>query len=475
MDKYEYKLKADEIKELISQGEYAQAAEIADTIDWRRVKSVMMLCTISDLYKINRRYEEARDMLLLAYERRPGGRTIVYSLCELSIKMEEIVQAVEYFKEFVQVAPKDSGRYILQYKLYEAQDVSLEERIDVLEQLKRNDYENWIHRAKWAYELAYLYHRLGLATRCVEECDEIILMFVEGKYVIKAMELKMLHQPLTPSQQEKYDHRFGVPVEELAASQENYEEQGTSDSMVQAQEQELIDVSLAQTQIYKPITDADLAAANAQKVSYVTQNTAFTEEAQDSTQAEDNQQPEELLNQPEELEIQVKTVDVGQYNTMNLQAEIAAGLREVLGEDQGKAGIDEVARIPNIVPMLDSDTETLDYPEIDEVSEDDLDTEEERMEATEVFFGETAEIGNLKLEDKLDEMKNVVSDATGEIVMQQMRLENMGAVQKPVENLSAEPPKALAGVLSQESDGQISLVMPEKENIEKQIICLRMN
>ncbi|MBQ2803854.1 MAG: hypothetical protein IJF07_08150, partial [Lachnospiraceae bacterium] len=469
MDKYEYKLKADEIKELISQGEYAQAAEIADTIDWRRVKSVMMLCTISDLYKINRRYEEARDMLLLAYERRPGGRTIVYSLCELSIKMEEIVQAVEYFKEFVQVAPKDSGRYILQYKLYEAQDVSLEERIDVLEQLKRNDYENWIHRAKWAYELAYLYHRLGLATRCVEECDEIILMFVEGKYVIKAMELKMLHQPLTPSQQEKYDHRFGVPVEELAASQENYEEQGTSDSMVQAQEQELIDVSLAQTQIYKPITDADLAAANAQKVSYVTQNTAFTEEAQDSTQAEDNQQPEELLNQPEELEIQVKTVDVGQYNTMNLQAEIAAGLREVLGEDQGKAGIDEVARIPNIVPMLDSDTETLDYPEIDEVSEDDLDTEEERMEATEVFFGETAEIGNLKLEDKLDEMKNVVSDATGEIVMQQMRLENMGAVQKPVENLSAEPPKALAGVLSQESDGQISLVMPEKENIEKQI------
>ena len=200
MDKSEYKLRAEEIKDLISRGEYAQAAEIADTIDWRRVKSVMMLCTISDLYKINRRYEDARDMLLLAYERRPGGRTICYSLCELSIKMEEYVQAIEYYKEFVQVAPKDPGRYILQYKLYEAQDVSLEERIAVLEELKKRDY-----REKWAYELAYLYHRVGLAARCVEECDELILWFGEGKYVIKAMELKMLHQPLTPEQQEKYD------------------------------------------------------------------------------------------------------------------------------------------------------------------------------------------------------------------------------------------------------------------------------
>lgn len=137
LDKYEYKVRADEIKELIAMGDYPQAAEIADTIDWRRVKSVMMLCTISDLYKINRRYEDAKNMLLLAYERRPEGRTICYSLCELCIKTEEFVQAVNYYKEFVQVAPKDSGRYILQYKLYEAQDVSLEERIGVLEELKK--------------------------------------------------------------------------------------------------------------------------------------------------------------------------------------------------------------------------------------------------------------------------------------------------------------------------------------------------
>lgn len=151
MDKFEYKVRAEEIKSLIASKEYVQAAEIADTIDWRRVKSVMMLCTVSDLYKINRRYEDARDMLLLAYDRHPGGRTIVYSLCELCIKTEEIVEAVEYYKEFIQIAPRDTGRYILQYKLYEAQDVSLEERIAVLEELKQRDY-----REKWAYELAYL-------------------------------------------------------------------------------------------------------------------------------------------------------------------------------------------------------------------------------------------------------------------------------------------------------------------------------
>ena len=123
MDKYEYKVKSEEIKALIEEKDFAQAAEIADTIDWRRVKSVMMLCTISDLYKINRRYEDAKNMLLLAYDRRQGGRTICYSLCELCIKTGDYVQALKFYKEFTQVAPRDPGRYILQYKLYEAQDV----------------------------------------------------------------------------------------------------------------------------------------------------------------------------------------------------------------------------------------------------------------------------------------------------------------------------------------------------------------
>ena len=200
MDKYEYKVRVDEIKSLISEGKYADAVKVADSIDWRRVKSTMMLCTISDLYKINRRYEDSRDILLLAYERHAGGRLIVYSLCELSIKLGEYVQALEYYKEFVHLAPKDSGRYVLQYKLYEAQEVSLEERIEVLEELKKRDY-----REKWAYELAYLYHRVGLASKCVEECNEMALWFGEGRYVVKALELKMLHEPLSEDQQTKYE------------------------------------------------------------------------------------------------------------------------------------------------------------------------------------------------------------------------------------------------------------------------------
>ena len=200
MDKYEYKLRSDEIKSLIKKREFQQAVEIADTIDWTRVRSVTTLCTISDLYKINRRYKDAKILLEQAYERYPNGRMIVYSLCELCIKMEEIVQAIEYYKQFVQMAPTDNGKFVLQYKIYEAQDVSLEERIAVLEELKKRDYKE-----KWGYELAYLYHRIGLTTKCVEECDELIVWFREGAYVKKAMELKMLHQQLTESQMSLYE------------------------------------------------------------------------------------------------------------------------------------------------------------------------------------------------------------------------------------------------------------------------------
>jgi len=201
LDKYEYKLRSDEIKSLIKQREFQKAVEIADTIDWTRVRSVTTLCTISDLYKINRRYKDAKILLEQAYERYPNGRMIVYSLCELCIKMEEIVQAIEYYKQFVQMAPTDNGKFILQYKIYEAQEVSLEERIAVLEELKKRDYKE-----KWGYELAYLYHRIGLSTKCVEECDELIVWFREGAYVKKAMELKMLHQQLTESQMSLYEN-----------------------------------------------------------------------------------------------------------------------------------------------------------------------------------------------------------------------------------------------------------------------------
>jgi len=499
LDKSEYKLRAEEIKDLISRGEYAQAAEIADTIDWRRVKSVMMLCTISDLYKINRRYEDARDMLLLAYERRPGGRTICYSLCELSIKMEEYVQAIEYYKEFVQVAPKDPGRYILQYKLYEAQDVSLEERIAVLEELKKRDY-----REKWAYELAYLYHRVGLAARCVEECDELILWFGEGKYVIKAMELKMLHQPLTPEQQEKYDHRFDAPGTQQY-SQNYAQDPGYGQNETYDPNQGYVqDGSYDPNQGYAQGGSYDPNQGYAQDGSYdpnqgyvqdggyepnqgYVQEETYEQVTGDTRVYETVQpvQPQQAPAQPAEddFDIHVKTMDVGQYNTINLQAELAAGLREVLSEDHAKETSDSITR-SIVAPMIDpgdSDTESLDYPEIADVSEDDLEPETEQMESSEVFFGETGEIGDLsqvpqvETEEILPEEPVVArrTDVVPELSEVQKTSEVQEIVKEPeaqkVPEAPVEPPKELADVLAQESDGQISLVMPEAESIEKQI------
>lgn len=524
MDKSEYKLRAEEIKDLISRGEYAQAAEIADTIDWRRVKSVMMLCTISDLYKINRRYEDARDMLLLAYERRPGGRTICYSLCELSIKMEEYVQAIEYYKEFVQVAPKDPGRYILQYKLYEAQDVSLEERIAVLEELKKRDY-----REKWAYELAYLYHRVGLAARCVEECDELILWFGEGKYVIKAMELKMLHQPLTPEQQEKYDHRFDAPGTQQY-SQNYAQDPGYGQNETYDPNQGYVqDGSYDPNQGYAQGGSYDPNQGYAQDGSYdpnqgyvqdggyepnqgYVQEETYEQVTGDTRVYETVQpvQPQQAPAQPAEddFDIHVKTMDVGQYNTINLQAELAAGLREVLSEDHAKETSDSITR-SIVAPMIDpgdSDTESLDYPEIADVSEDDLEPETEQMESSEVFFGETGEIGDLSQVPQVEteeilpeepvvarrtdvvpelsevqktpEVQEIVKEPEAQKVQEASRAQEIhevtaSAPAAPVAPVTpaapVEPPKELADVLAQESDGQISLVMPEAESIEKQI------
>ncbi|MCM1535507.1 MAG: hypothetical protein NC126_06255 [Clostridium sp.] len=445
MDKYEYKIKADEIKDLIAQGNYTQAAELADSIDWRRVKSVMMLCTISDLYKINRRYEDAKDLLLLAYERRPGGRTICYSLCELSLKTEDFVQAVEYYKEFISVAPKDPGRYILQYKIFEAQNVSLEERIEVLEELKKRDY-----REKWAYELAYLYHRIGLATRCVEECDEMVLWFGEGRYVVKALELKQLHQPLTPEQQEIYDHRF-------------HEGQSSRSS---AEDQEDVEFSEG---MYAPNGDTRIYEA-----------IRFPEEMPGETFAAEDF--EENGEQDSDLDIQVKIMDMGRYNTINLQEELAASLREVSEEEESSTS-DPFAQ-SLMRSMLESDTESLDMPEIDEVDEEDLEPEtaHKNIIQSEVFFGETIEMSEvqpaLRAEAQASDAMSGASDkevsqispaaeekvdVTAETVMQQMQWENTRQV------MAAQPPREMAEVLAQESDGQLSLVMPEKPNIEKQI------
>ncbi len=202
MDKYEFKLRSEEIDKLMENQKYADAVRLADTIDWKRVKSATTLAKIAELYKINKRFDDCYRILEFAYDRNPSNRNVVYSLCEICIETGDIVEAIEYFKEYASLAPRDPGVYTLRYRIYEAQNVGFEERIELLEELKKKD-----RLEEWEYELAYLYHRAGFATKCVEECDELILWFGEGPYVVKAMELKMLHEPLTPSQQEKYDRR----------------------------------------------------------------------------------------------------------------------------------------------------------------------------------------------------------------------------------------------------------------------------
>ena len=478
LDKYEYKVRADEIKSLISQGQYDEAVKIADTIDWRRVKSVMMLCTISDLYKINRRYEDSRDILLLAYDRHAGGRLIVYSLCELSIKLGEFVQALEYYKEFVQLAPKDSGRYILQYKLYEAQEVSLEERIEVLEELKKRDY-----REKWAYELAYLYHRVGLTSKCVEECDEMFLWFGEGRHVLKALELKMLHEPLNEEQQSKYNQMKqtgGFIAPDYVVDQQEIQEKAGEAT----EEEEDNEFSLEEN--------------------------ILTDDTQEIPQKESNQ---------EELDIQVKTVDVSQYNTINLQRELAESMKEFLEQNKTQEMPAEETnqllktRVYEPVTGLDSQSDsenreqeipsTKNTDEMQMIVEEDLiasrknpdpiissemqNAEQEGSE--EVFFGNTEEVN---IQDVVSELAQKNGSGTlfapvNEQVQMQMQMaaptvdiqenewkSSPAASPNPaISNTGVirtfHKPSGYDNMLTQEYDGQISLVVPEQEKVEKQI------
>ncbi len=446
MDKYEYKVRADEIKALIAEGEYAEAVKIADTVDWRRVRGVSMLCTISDLYKINRRYQESKDILLLAYEKQPNRRPIVYSLCELSIKMEEYVQAIEYYKEYVQIAPRDSGRYILQYRLYEAQDVSLEERIAVLEEFKKRDY-----REKWAYELAYLYHRIGLATKCVEECDEMFLWFGEGKYVIKALELKALHEPLTEEQQAKYDYWMqGKDGEDAEEEPEEQPEYGP-----EQEEENYIGSVPEDTKIADDIRHTAGYAA---------------EEEQPIAEVPTTELPE------------VRPVDVGQYNTINLQRELAESMKELLdGEEEQAQSIAEAI----IAPLLQ---ETMKLPGAAAAQEQPEQEEKPQKEAVKQTpeapakeSGEAA-VSTKKQDavqpdtDELPELgaqsaKEDMASLDAQQIMSQMKEETVHAKLADTGKLTPlnTKPSDFDRILSQEYDGQISLVVPDAEHVEKQI------
>ena len=522
MDKVEYKIRADEIKALIGEGRYADAVKIADTIDWKRVRNVSTLCTISDLYKINRRLQESRDILLMAYDRHPTGRPIVYSLCELAIKMGEFVQAVEYYKEFVRIAPRDTGRYILQYKLYEAQEVSLEERIAVLEELKKHDYQE-----KWAYELAYLYHRVGLTTECIEECDEIFLWFGEGRYVMKALELKALHEPLSPEQQDRYirykQSHGGIVDPSIIAEKDAVGKDETRTVEIKQPTKEM-----------PPITDSVIEAyANGQatdeedlgqtrefvpgEVSFAVNN---TEDQAEAEQEEPAERDFDEIVYPHISEIKEPSVDVSTYNTINLQESLAQSLREVIG-DEAFAGNQETEKaqpeevqggaVQPITEEIFEDTGEIpddtviqdeEYPQEEELlPEEDSQEEEPAAEPVgmqEVFFDTDPKMGieikyggngpilgeekkpEAEAVEEADSDEEPVSNeeealekepapVTSSFAYEEKPLEDEvpGAVIHP--NANYQMHSHFENMLSQEYDGQISLAVEPEPEVEKQI------
>lgn len=199
MDKYEYKLKLDQMKSLTAEGKYEEAAEIADTINWRKIKNINALVKVGEIYEKVGRYDESKDVLLTAYDKSPIGRMIIYRLAEVAVRTKSFDEAKEYYQEFVEIAPHDNLKYVLKYEISKAQGADIGTLIGILEELKEQEYSE-----EWAYELAYLYHKAGMSEKCIDACDELILWFGDGPYVERALELKMLYQPLTKQQEDKY-------------------------------------------------------------------------------------------------------------------------------------------------------------------------------------------------------------------------------------------------------------------------------
>ena len=301
MDKYEYNLKLDQIKALSAEEGYMSAAEIADSINWNKIKNVNTLVKIGEIYEKAERYQDARDILLMAYDRSPIGRMIIYRLAEVAIKMGDYDAATEYYDEFVEIAPHDDMKYVLRYAIKKGQGASFDELIAILEELKEEEYTE-----EWAYELAYLYHKAGKVDKCVEACDELILWFGDGPYVERALELKMLYQPLTKTQEEKY-RQFKLEKENI--SRENKKE---AEPESEADEDELTEIGAMEMVKGGEIVHDD-------------------------------------------VKIPQITVNQEKFNTVNLQEEIAKGMKQIMdakGKNEVADTMDNIKKIVEEIPFL---------------------------------------------------------------------------------------------------------------------------
>ena len=294
LDKYEFRIKTDQIKKLMQQRDYPAAMKIADTIDWSRIKNMSILTIISEVYEKNKRYEESLDILLMVYERYPSSRTVVYKLCELFTQLGEYKEAVDFYQEYVKIAPYDTARLILKYKISIGQGTDLDTLISILEDLKSQDYHE-----EWAYELARLYHQARRMDECVAECDEIDLWFGEGYYVTKALELKMRYQPLTPAQMKKYENRYAYQEESEGLEEINLD---GKDSEIKVPTVTFDTIGL-QTELAKSI-DQLINAPNKEAVSSTMENVKrLVEESRIPDIAPESIVYEEILSEDEDGQI----------------------------------------------------------------------------------------------------------------------------------------------------------------------------
>lgn len=296
MDKKEYNLKLEEIDKYVNQGNYSEAARVADSIDWRRVRNVRTLCMVSEIYEADNRYEDSKELLLRAYRRSPMGRTILYRLVEVTIQLKQFDEAIEFYAEYVQSAPNDNSRYILKYKIYRGRGSSLEEQIDILKEYLDQEYTE-----KWAYELAKLYQQAGKTQECLAACDDLVLWFHSGKYVIKALELKKRYAPLTPKQQEIYDRRFDLQEEDDIYADE--EELGREKQIVETgSDDSLAENILADTEkeIAKTVAEAADQTAQEEASAEEEQKTPSEAPTPEETSGEDVPEEEEKPEDPEE-------------------------------------------------------------------------------------------------------------------------------------------------------------------------------
>ncbi len=472
MDKFEYKIKLQEINKLIDEKAYYDAVVIADTIDWEK-KPVETLVRIGDLYRKVKRYDDAIELLRLAYRKSPENKSICYYLCKLYIKKEYIVQAVYAYNEFVRISRDNDPRvFKLKYMRDQMLHVEIEQKIETLETLKNIEYTE-----KWAYTLAYQYYLAGRESDCVRECDELIAAFGDGKYVYAAMLLKKKYTDLSEEQQKVFDRWKDEKASgktDFIAAIENTEEKVPAESAANEDTRRIGAPDEGMTREI-PSEEVEKQISGNVPDQTVVYDPAQVQAALEQTNLSDETRIFRGIDIPAEPEIQVKTVDVGRFNTIDLQKALASSVREVVGENNA-----DVTRTL-MAPMIDPDTGSLDNPEYSEPkeSEYDYDTDELIVEdASEDVYDKTETIvqNTEEAEASSDSEYN-----TGEYPVFNVE-EEVPVAETPANNgmsetqtirmkaaIQAQPPESIASNLKQGDDGQIQLVLPDDAEITRQI------